>query len=377
MMKIGTIDPALLEENLNKRIKEDIAAQRISGAVVAVLQHGKLLYKAAMGAKVPGQPQLLQEDDIFRIASMTKPITAVAVLIQAQRGMLRLDDPVSKYLPAYADLKVGTEGEPCTVPLRVWHLLTHTSGMEADLEAKLWVKAIPPERQRTIAETMDVYLERPLAFQPGTQRKYSGRAAFDILGRIVEMTAGVDFATFIQREICEPCGMVDTTFAPSPEQWARVVGMHDYQDGCGVLSETTPGCVVDRVPVTHPLGGSGLISTIDDYIKFAEMLRNQGMAGEKRILEDKWITEMSTPQLAPELMSEKVNQGLGVRVIAGEGYPWLPVGSYGWSGVYGTHFWVDPVNGITAIYMKNSRYDGGSGALTGKHFEEDVFNAII
>jgi CubicO group peptidase (beta-lactamase class C family) len=101
------------------------------------------------------------------------------------------------------------------------------------------------------------------------------------------------------------------------------------------------------------------------------------MAGEKRILEDKWIAEMQSPQLAPALMNEKVNQGLGVRVIAGEGYPWLPVGSYGWSGVYGTHFWVDPVNGITAIYMKNSRYDGGSGALTGKHFEEDVFNAIV
>lgn len=376
-MKIGAVNPALLEENITKRVEADIAEQRISGAVMAVLQHGKLLYKGAMGVKVPGQPQPLREDDIFRIASMTKPITAVAVLIQAQRGLLSLHDPVSKYLPAYADIKVGTEEAPCTVPLTIWHLLTHTSGMEADLEAKLWVKAIPPERQRTIAEAMDVYLERPLAFQPGAQRKYSGRAAFDILGRIVEMTAGVDFASFIQREICEPCGMIDTTFTPNEAQWGRVVGMHDYQDGCGVLSETTPGCVVDRVPVTHPLGGSGLISTIDDYIKFAEMLQNRGMVGDKRILEDRWIDEMQRPQLDPALMNEKVNQGLGVRVIAGDGYPWLPVGSYGWSGVYGTHFWVDPVNGITAVYMKNSRYDGGSGASTGKHFEEDIFSAIV
>ncbi|MBE6926000.1 MAG: beta-lactamase family protein [Ruminococcaceae bacterium] len=376
-MKIGTIDPVLLEENLKNRINEDIDAQRISGAVVAVLQRGKIIFRGAMGKKTPGQSQKMTEDAIFRIASMTKPVTAVAALILAQRGKLKLDDPVSKYLPAYAGLKVGAEEVPCTEPLRVWHLLTHTSGMEADMEAKLWVKAIPPERQRTIAEAMDVYLERPLAFQPGAQRKYSGRAAFDILGRIIEMTAGVDFATFIQREICEPCGMVDTTFAPSAEQWQRVVGMHDYQDGCGILSQTTPGCVVDRVPITHPLGGSGLVSTIDDYIRFAEMLQNRGMGGDKRILEERWIDEMRRPQLDPTLMNEKVNQGLGVRVIAGEKYPWLPVGSFGWSGVYGTHFWVDPVNGITAIYMKNSRYDGGSGALTGKHFEEDVFRAII
>jgi CubicO group peptidase (beta-lactamase class C family) len=259
----------------------------------------------------------------------------------------------------------------------IWHLLTHTGGFEADLESKLWVKAIPPECQRTLDEGVHYYLKRPLCFEPGTQRKYSGRAGFDVLARIVEITAGVDYGTFLQREIFAPCGMVDTTFAPSQEQWERVVGMHDYQDGCGVLSETTPGCVVDRVPVTHTLGGSGLVSTLDDYILFAEMLQNGGMAAGGRILEPCWVTQMATPQLDVSLMNEKVNQGLGVRVVAGEKYPWLPEGSFGWSGVYGTHFWVDPVNGITAIYMKNSRFDGGSGAVTGKHFEEDVFSSIL
>jgi len=170
--------------------------------------------------------------------------------------------------------------------------------------------------------------------------------------------------------------MVDTTFAPTEAQWQRVVGMHDYQDGCAVLSPTTPGCVVDCVPVTHTLGGSGLVSTIDDYVKFAQMLLNKGMTEKGRILDASRIDQMATHQLPTELMNEKVNQGLGVRVIVGEKYPWLPVGSYGWSGAYGPHFWVDPVNGITAVYMKNSRYDGGSGSTTGKHFEEDVFGSI-
>ena len=107
------------------------------------------------------------------------------------------------------------------------------------------------------------------------------------------------------------------------------------------------------------------------------MLQNQGVTPNGRILDASWIRLMATPQLAPELMNEKVNQGLGVRVIVGESYPHLAVGSYGWSGAYGTHFWVDPVNGITAVYLKNSCYDGGSGSLTGKHFEEDIYNSIL
>jgi len=174
-----------------------------------------------------------------------------------------------------------------------------------------------------------------------------------------------------------PCGMVDTTFAPSSEQWERVVGMHNYLDGRSVTAATVPGCVVDDYPVTHPLGGSGLVSTLSDYVKFAQMLQNKGMVSGHQILDPKWIERMATSQLPVELMNEDVNQGLGVRVITGEGYPWLPVGTFGWSGAYGTHFWIDPVNEITAVYLKNSRYDGGSGAKTAKNFEEDVFLSIL
>lgn len=111
--------------------------------------------------------------------------------------------------------------------------------------------------------------------------------------------------------------------------------------------------------------------------RVGRMLQNKGFVDGKQLLRPELLEEMSSAQLPEELMSETVNQGLGVRVITGDTYPWLPVGSFGWSGAYGTHFWVDPVNGITAVYMKNSRYDGGSGAITAKHFEEDVFLALI
>ena len=134
--------------------------------------------------------------------------------------------------------------------------------------------------------------------------------------------------------------------------------------------------MVDDIPPTHPLCGSGLISTLTDYVKFAQMLLNRGMTENGRILEPVWIEQMATAKLPVELMSEEVNQGLGVRVITGDGYPWLPVGTFGWSGAYGTHFWVDPTNEIVSVYMKNSRYDGGSGAQTAKNFEEDVFRSI-
>ena len=166
-MKIGTVDPALLEKNITKRIEEDVRQQRVGGAAVAVLQHGKLLYKATFGAQIPGQSQPLREDAVFRIASMTKPVTAVAVLIQAQRGKLKLDDLVSQYVPEYAGLTVGEERKPCTVPLRIWHLLTHTSGMEGDLDYKLWVKAIPAEKQPTLEEGTLCYLERPPLLRTG------------------------------------------------------------------------------------------------------------------------------------------------------------------------------------------------------------------
>ena len=203
-MKIGTVDPTLLEKNLRNRKEDDIRSQRVCGAAVAVLQNGKQLYRGFFGAQRPGQNKALREDAVFRIASMTKPVTAVAVLIQAQRGKLKLEDPVSLYLPEYANITVGAEGRPCRTPLQIWHLLTHTSGMEGDPDYRQWSKDIPAERQRTLKEGVQCYLEHPLSFEPGTLRRYSGRAAFDVLGRIVEITSGVDFAPSCRRRSLLP-----------------------------------------------------------------------------------------------------------------------------------------------------------------------------
>ena len=375
-MKTGTIDTRLLEYHISKRIQADVEARRVCGAAVAVLQRGELLYRAEFGYQHPERQEPLRRDAVFRIASMTKPITAVAVLQLAQQGKLDLQDEVAKYLPRYARLPMAGGGYN-QVPMRIWHLLTHTSAMEGVPSYKDITHHMLPEDNVCTAASADFYATLPLPYEPGTYRRYSGRAAFDLLGRIVEVVSGVEFAEYLRQNIFLPCGLKDTTFAPNADQWERMVGLHDYIGRRSVAAVTIPGCVVDDCPVTHPLGGGGLASTMDDYIKFTRMLQSKGMAPGGRVLEECWIDEMRKAQLSVELMSESVNQGLGVRVITGDGYPWLADGTYGWSGAYGTHFWIDPKNEITAIYMKNSRYDGGSGALTGKHFEEDVFLSIL
>ena len=310
------------------RIKADLASGHIAGASVHVSQWGKTVYEAHFGNAT--------ENSLFRLASMTKPVTAVAVLILADRKQLRLTDPVIKYLPGFPP------------NLQIIHLLSHCSGLsQADYAARI------TDLYRADGELLvDFISSVEFEHTPGTHCEYNPVAAFALLTAIVEQVAKVDFATFVEREIFLPLGMTDTTFLPTKEQWARLVPMED----------TIPGCIFEGYPVTNPLGGAGLVSSLEDYKKFAKMLLNDG----EGILSPEAVKTMSTVQFG--------KWGCGVRVV-GENDR-LPKGSYGWSGAYGTHFWVDPTNGIIAIYMKNSRKDGGSGAMTAAHFEEDVYASL-
>ena len=313
---------------VEKRIREDLQSGHISGVSVHVSQWGKTLYEAHFGN--------VTENTLFRLASMTKPVTAVAVLILADRKQLSLKDPVIKFLPGFP------------VDLQIIHLLSHTSG----LSQSYYAEHITDEHRADPNLLVDYIASVPFDYDPGTCAQYSPLAAFALLTAIVEKVSGVDFATFAEREIFIPLGMTDTTFLPTREQWARLAPMDD----------TVPGCIFESYPVTNPLGGAGLVSSLADYVKFSQMLLHNG----GNILSPEAVKTMSTVQLPPF--------GCGVRVI-GENNR-LPKGSYGWSGAYGTHFWVDPTNGIVAIYMKNSRKDGGSGAVTAAHFEEDVYASL-
>lgn len=194
-----------------------------------------------------------------------------------------------------------------------------------------------------------------------------------MLTGIIQKITGKPYGEFLKEEIFEPCRMVDTTFEPNEEQWARLITMHNKQDGQNVLGETCDGCVFENYPNHNFLGGAGLISSAQDYLNFAQMLLNGGTFAGKRVISETSVAEISKQQV---FLSPQEWWGLGVRVITDDQECALPVGTYGWSGAYGSHFWIDPTNQIVGVYMKNSRYDGGAWCVTSLNFEKDVYTCL-
>ncbi|MBQ3099422.1 MAG: beta-lactamase family protein [Clostridia bacterium] len=370
----------LLTENIENRVNADLAAHNICAASLIVNQDGKRVYKRHFGLTFPDRDEAVSDSTVYRLASMTKPIMAVAMLILVDRGLVSLDDPVAKYLPVFEDMSIGevADGELRFVrknptPPTVRNLLTHTSGIGCGFVGDKTFAMMTMDEHATLESAVNAYAKQLLSFEPGTKQEYSPIAAFDVAARIIELLSGKDIESYLQENIFGPCGMTDTTFMPSDEMRARMVCMHTKEADRSWYDTMPDACVFETIPVTHPLGGGGLVSTAEDYSKFAEMLLDGGICGDKRIVSEASVAEMATVQVPLDFHPGPEHWGLGVRVISGEAYEKLPVGTFGWSGAYGTHFWVDPANRITAIYMKNSRHDGGSGAETAANFERDVF----
>lgn len=327
------LDSIRLAQKLENRIRADLDAGRVDGVSVSVMQDGQLLYENHFG--------LAGEQTLFRMASMTKPVTAAAVLLLMERGKLRLSDPVLRYLPGFSP------------DLQIIHLLSHSSG----LSREYYENHITDIYRADANLLVDFVASLPFDFAPGTQAAYSPVAAYALLTPIIEQIACMDFPSFVQKEIFDPCEMENTTFLPTRQQWARLIPMQ----GGG----TVPGCIFEGYPVTNPLGGAGLVSCLHDYQNFAQML-----LGERGVLSKETLKRMTTPVIG----ADPAKWGCGVRVITGKHR--LPVGAFGWSGAYGTHFWVDPVRRITAVYLKNSRFDGGASAQTAAAFEQDVMDCL-
>ncbi len=373
------LDVKLLKENIEKSILADISAGRVGGCCAMVAQDGEVLYEGFYGNEAIGVN--VDEKTIFRLASMTKPVTSVATLICIDRGLVALDDKVSKFIPGFAKMQIGRMNEngeleivgDAEKEITVLHLLTHSSGLGSGDVGNYALSKMSREKEHSLLEyAVEHYSHSALDFEPFSGQFYSAIFGFDVLARIVEIVSGMPYNEFVEKEIFKPLGMVDTTFTVSDEQYARVIPMHTFENDTPGTCELARGGMFEGLPVTYFMGGAGLASTMRDYHKFAQMLLCGGEYNGVRILSKEMVEKMSTPQLPRELMPYSERWGLGVRVIVEEEYQRLPVGAYGWSGAYGTHFWIDPVNNITAIYLKNSRYDGGSGAETAAQFERDV-----
>jgi CubicO group peptidase (beta-lactamase class C family) len=375
-----TLDQSKIASAMQKEISADIASGRVGGAAVLVKQHGKDIHRACFGQSAPGKA--LEQNALFRLASMTKPITAAAIIKQIERGLLSLDDPLEKFIPAYGEMEIGRMREDGQLEIvgkaqrkiTILHLLTHASGIGCEPLTAYVEGLYTPERESDLCSVTQTYADYPLSFEPGTAQAYSGRVGFDLLARVVELTADMPYDEYLRQEIFTPLCMEDATFTPSGAQWERMVCLHDYKDGQSLFHPLDRAHVFGPLPLGYFCGGAGLVATLSDYEKFASMLLRGGKAESgEQLLREQSVRLMRTPAISEAIMPGNQRWGLGMRVITDASYPMLPTNAYGWSGAYGTHFWLDPDNDTIGIYMKNSHYDGGSGAMTAVHFEKNVY----
>lgn len=357
---------------ITKHTNQELCENRIGCKEVIVHQDGECVYRDVFGT---------ESGMIYRAASMTKPITTVAVLQLIDKGLISLDDKVSRFYPEAADLKVAVIEDdrvvdcvPIKKELTVKNLLNHTSGMGCEPLTNILGNT---NNAMTLDEAIEDIFSKPLSFEPDSGECYCATEAFDIAAGIVQKVSGQAFDVYLKEHIFEPLGMVNTTFAPTDEQWKNVVSMHNRtEDGKSEILIRPEGCVFDGFLVKRMPAGAGLVTTADDYIKFADMLCSNGKTrGGKQILSEKAVEMMSTPQVDQDMGYEK--WGLGVRVVISEEYPFgLGVGCFGWSGAYGTHFWIDLKNHISVVMMKNSCYDGGAGNQSARQLEMDVHDSL-
>ena len=374
---MNKLDTRLLKTNIEKASQYDFDNHKVFGSAYCVIQENNVIFKKCFGTTSADNTEAVTENTIFRLASMTKPITAIATLILVDRGQLSLSDKVSDYLPEFKDIRItqitGANEKidlgKAQNDITICHLLTHTSGIGSDAAKS---QKMSDEDKKSIDTTIEFYAKAGLDFEPGTKQQYSGTGAFDVLVKIIEKITKTDYLQFLQQEIFEPCEMVNTTFVPTKEQWKQTIAMHNKVNGNNSVAKIKENCVFVDYPCTHYLGGAGLVSTLDDYSKFAKMLLNNGKTPRKQILSEKAFRLLHTPFVSEEIMPSNQRWGLGVRVIVKEDYETLPVGAFGWSGAYGSHFWIDPINKVAAVFMKNSLFDGGAGNESARNFEKAV-----
>lgn len=377
-----------LQKNLIKRNENDVARGTITCSQIIVNQCGERVYQAEFGTNgVGGAP--LAHNATFRIASMTKPVTAFAVLLEVERGRLYLQAPITDYVQGYKNLPIArlVDGELQTTginktPIRVFHLLSHTSGIEMGDIIEAVTAKMEESQRRTLQDVVAHFADKPVFFETGTSQSYGPHVALDIAARIVEIVSGKDFNSYVKENIADVIGMQDTTFMPTEEQWSRMVKMHRLdENGKAIDAPEDYTHIYGSHPLTYFSGGAGLMSTAEDYSLFAETLLNGGVAPNgRRVIGEEFLRQMYTPHCPLEFMdsgsqSVGVTWGLGVRLFTQDSGN-LPKGSFGWSGAYGSHFWVDPVNKITAIYMKNSQSNIGDGAKTIENFETDIMDSL-
>ena len=337
-----------------------VAEQRIAGAVAAVARRGQIGYLEAVGVQDLQTRAPMTDRSLFRIYSMTRPITSVAVMMLHEEGRFELDDPVARFIPEFQNVTVaGEQGTPprrAAKAMTVRDLLLHTSGLNART-SEIYRREQVRARTITMAQFIANLVRVPLMEDPGTRYRYSEGTT--VLGRLVEIWSGHSFEQFLEARIFRPLRMSDTMFwAATPDQRARLATVYGPAQGGGLVPVETETLPFTERP-TLIEGAVGLLSTVPDYLRFAQMLLNKGELDGVRLLRAKTVEMMTTNGLSEAVQRTRgASMGWGlanVQVLLTE-VPDDPgsKGEYGWDGTAGTIFWVDPAKEMVAVLMTQS-----------------------
>jgi CubicO group peptidase (beta-lactamase class C family) len=376
-------------KRINTGMNKLIAEGKIPGAVTLVARRGKVVHFEASGLRDVERKLPMEKDTIFRLYSQSKPVTGAAVMILFEEGHFLLSDPVSKYLPEFSSMNVYVSGEGANAkttraqPITIHQLLTHTSGLSYPIfptpVGKMYVEkgVVVSEGEghkfRNLQEWSERLVQVPLVAQPGSEWNYS--AGMDVLGRLVEVISGKTFGEFLQERIFGPLSMVDTGFHVPKSKLDRFAANYTPTPAGGMqLIDDPKSSSYSRKPVLE-MGGSGLVGTVGDYLKFAQMLGNKGEYAGVRILGKKTVEFMTSNHLTPNFPDDPLTS---IYTLQGKGRAWgmgfgltgsvvtnpaiagLPVskGTYSWGGAATTHFWVDHEEELVGLVHTQLLPDG-------------------
>jgi CubicO group peptidase (beta-lactamase class C family) len=353
-------------DQIPARMKSFVDNHTVAGVVTLVIQHGKEVESDAQGMADIEARQPMRKDTIFQIMSMTKPVTAVGIMMLAEEGKLTLKDPVERHLPEFQNQTIAT-GEKLARPITIRDLMTHTSGV-FDVAPEI-IKDYNQQMNIPLADLVKVFARQPLLFQPGSRWKYSS-PGIDILGRIIEVCSGQKYEDFIEQRILKPLGMKDSFYFPTPDRIPRIAMVYE---GAGGTLHPSPGTILAGDPARHragsmyPAPGWGLYSTAEDLSHFYLMMLNGGTYKGRR-----YLSRFST-ELMPQIQTGDLNPS-GWLGGSGYGLAWEVVkdpfgelaghwiGTYGHGGAFGTQGWIDVKHDLIRI-MLIQRSNGGTDAM--------------
>ncbi|WP_412553300.1 serine hydrolase domain-containing protein [Shimia sp. MIT1388] len=362
-----------------------VTDRKYAGCGALIARDGDVVFDHATGLRSIAAGTPFERDTVARIYSMTKPVTTVALMMLVERGLVHLDAPVSNFIPAFKDCHALVPGastmdqvEPCATPT-LHQLATHTSGLSYPFNPGLLAKQMDAQdlmfkaNQGPLSDMADQVAALPLAFQPGTRWEYS--VSIDILGRVIEVITGQSLAEFLESEILDPLGMSETGFSVIPGTEDRFADLYTPLEGDAMalnqakigadtlrLVDTTDGSPFLNASMHS--GGGGLVGTMDDYLRFAEMLRRGGALGDVRLLSPRTVRFMTSNHLPGDIASmgpmsfaeqpmDGMGFGLGGAVVLDPARARCPgsVGDFSWGGMASTFFWIDPVEKLSVVFF--------------------------